>query len=143
AVEEARSFGEYSFLVVAGGADANFVQRSPLAALPVVAALPGTLGYFQVDSAGELTTPLLPPPDVDAAVYGVGPADLAARAALETQIRMVLAENSLVRPVDATQRSAERTRAELDDAIRESIAPLAAPPARGDLPRAVAERGAE
>src|SRR5262245_17539498 len=58
--EEARSFGDYSFLVVAGGAAANFVQRSPLAAFPVTSPVPGVLGYFQVDADGKLSTPLLP-----------------------------------------------------------------------------------
>ena len=53
--EDARSFGDYSFLVVTGDAAANFVQRSPLSAFPVASGVPGVLGYFQVDAAGRLT----------------------------------------------------------------------------------------
>jgi hypothetical protein len=59
ATEDARSFGAYSFLVVEGDAAANFVQRSPLSAFPVVSAVPGVLGYFQVD--GEHRTGLREP----------------------------------------------------------------------------------
>ena len=59
-VEDGRSFGAYSFLVVEGDQAANFVQRSPLSVFPINSALPGVLGWFQVDAAGNLTTPLLP-----------------------------------------------------------------------------------
>jgi signal transduction histidine kinase len=94
--EEARSFGDYSFLVVEGDAAANFVQRSPLSAYPVAGSVPGALGYFQVDAAGALTTPLLPPPKVDAAGYGIGADELAARTVLFASISEVLAQNRLV-----------------------------------------------
>src|SRR5688572_25251712 len=97
AAEDARSFGDYSFLVVEGDAAANFVQRSPLSAFPVVSAVPGVLGYFQVDAAGKLTTPLLPEEGVAAASYGITPADEAARAERVAQLRAVLATNELVR----------------------------------------------
>src|SRR5690349_5295630 len=96
ATEEARSFGDYSFLVVAGDAAANFVQRSPLSALPVAGAVPGTIAYFQVDALGTLTTPLVPGPDVDAASYGIGAEELAARRALFASLRDALAANRLV-----------------------------------------------
>jgi signal transduction histidine kinase len=96
AAEEARSFGEYSFLVVEGDAAANFVQRSPLSAFPVASEVPGAIGYFQVDASGALTTPLLPAENVDAASFGIGPDELAARRELFTSIREVLAENRLV-----------------------------------------------
>jgi signal transduction histidine kinase len=97
ATEEARSFGDYSFLVVAGkDAAANFVQRSPLSAFPVEGAVPGTLGYFQVDALGDLTTPLLPAPDVDAATYGISADEQAARRTLFASLSEVLAANRLV-----------------------------------------------
>jgi signal transduction histidine kinase len=97
AVEDARSFGAYSFLVVEGDAAANFVQRSPLSAFPVDSAVPGVLGWFQVDAAGNLTTPLLPE-GVAAADYGITPAEQAARAERVAQLRELLARNQLVRP---------------------------------------------
>src|SRR3954468_1034868 len=94
AAEEARSFGDYSFLVVAGkDAAANFVQRSPLSAFPVEGAVPGTLGYFQVDALGSLTTPLLPAPNVDAATYGISADEQSARRASFVSLSEVLAAN--------------------------------------------------
>ena len=48
AAEEARSFGDYSFLVVEGDAAANFVQRSPLSAFPVMSAIPGVIGSLSI-----------------------------------------------------------------------------------------------
>jgi len=96
-VEDGRSFGDYSFLVVEGDQAANFVQRSPLSVFPVNSALPGVLGWFQVDAAGNLTTPLLPAPGVDAASYGITPAEQAARAERVAQLRELLARNQLVR----------------------------------------------
>jgi len=99
ATEEARSFGDYSFLVVTGDESANFVQRSPLSTFPVTSALPGVIGYFQVDADGQLSTPLLPETGIDADRYGIGAEERAARAALVAQLRDVLAENRLVRSV--------------------------------------------
>ena len=96
-VEDARPFGAYSFLVVEGDVDANFVQRSPLSMFPVDSALPGVLGWFQVDAAGNLTTPLLPAAGVRAAAYGILPAEEAERAARVAQVRELLARNELVR----------------------------------------------
>ena len=55
-----RSFTDYAFLVVVGDPSANLVQRSVLAAYPVSNALPGTIGYFQVDADGTFSTPILP-----------------------------------------------------------------------------------
>ena len=98
AAEDERSFGDYSFLVVEGNAAANFVQRSPLSAFPVDSALPGVLGWFQIDAAGNLTTPLLPAGGVAAADYGITPAEAAARAQRVAQLHEVLASNELVRP---------------------------------------------
>jgi len=96
-VEDGRSFGAYSFLVVEGDAAANFVQRSPLSIFPVNSALPGVLGWFQVDAAGNLTTPLLPAPGVAAADYGITPAEQAQRVERVAQLRELLAQNQLVR----------------------------------------------
>ena len=56
----ARSFADYSFIKVSGDPAAGFIQRSMLSAYPVVAELPGIIGYFQVDADGLLSTPLLP-----------------------------------------------------------------------------------
>ncbi len=122
-VEDARSFGEYSFLVVEGNAAANFVQRSPLSVFPVNSALPGVLGWFQIDAAGNLTTPLLPPPRVAAADYGITAAEEAARAARVAELRDLLARNQLVRVArDDAPGEPERAQAGA------SAAPAAPPP---------------
>jgi signal transduction histidine kinase len=97
ATEDARSFADYGFLVAEGDAAGDAVRRSPLAAFPVAASVPGIVGYFQVDDAGRLTTPLLPGDGADAARYGVAQAELAARAALAARIRTILIDNRLVR----------------------------------------------
>jgi signal transduction histidine kinase len=127
AAEDARSFGDYSFLVVEGDAAANFVQRSPLSAFPVASAVPGVLGYFQVDSDGRLTTPLLPPAGVAASSYGIAPAEEAARAARIAELRELLARNQLVRAArdDAGPPPVERERPQLQDGIASSSAPSA------------------
>ena len=50
AAEEARGYADYAFLVVGGDpAASNFLQLSPLARFPVESALPGAVGYFQID----------------------------------------------------------------------------------------------
>jgi signal transduction histidine kinase len=133
--EEARTFGDYSFLVVTGDAAANFVQRSPLSAFPVVSAVPGVIGYFQVDAAGRLTTPLLPDDDVAPASYGIGADEQAARVARIAELRGILARNRLVRAV----RDDAAGGAQLGGAAREAerptvrqlqSSPAASPPAQ-------------
>ena len=94
---EAHSFADYSFLVLAGDPSANFVQRSPLAAFPVAAVLPGTMGYFQVDASGDFATPLLPPAGSEPAALGIDAVEYAGRAALAAHLHAVLADNRLVR----------------------------------------------
>ncbi len=135
AVEDARSFGDYSFLVVAGDAAANFVQRSPLSAFPVTSGVPGALGYFQVDAAGKLTTPLLPGAEVAPASYGIGAEEQAARAARVAELRAVLAQNHLVRAArdEAAASPASADKPLLDNLIGgappRAVAPAAQPPA--------------
>lgn len=89
AAEEARGFAEYGFLVVQEPGT-GYLARSPLSALPVATGLPGALGYFQVDSAGTLTTPLLPEATGEAGVHGLTDDELAARTALRDRLREIL-----------------------------------------------------
>ncbi len=110
AAEDARSFGDYAFLVVEGDAAANFVQRSPLSAFPVESAVPGVIGYFQVDEAGTLTTPLLPAEGVDPGGYGIAPDQQQERRALAAQIGELLAANRLVpRPAPSAAAPSDET----------------------------------
>jgi two-component system phosphate regulon sensor histidine kinase PhoR len=131
AAEDARSFGAYSFLVVEGDAAANFVQRSPLSAFPIDSAIPGVLGYFQVDAAGNLTTPLLPEEGVAASDYGITPVEQAARAERVALLRDLLARNQLVRgsrEEDVAAVEAPQLSLRLDDS-RAVRPPAASPPA--------------
>ncbi len=96
--EEARSFSDYAFLNVAGDPAANFLQRSPLSAFPVESAVPGLIGYFQVDAGGAFSTPLLPA-GVAPDAYGISGEALGARLALEERLQRILSENRLVSAV--------------------------------------------
>ncbi|MBI1422933.1 MAG: GHKL domain-containing protein [Gammaproteobacteria bacterium] len=100
ASESARSFTDYAFLNVAGDPKANFLQRSPLSAYPVHSALPGIIGYFQIDAQGNFTTPLLPQETTTALAYGVNRTELQQREALQTRLHHILSENHLVQTPD-------------------------------------------
>jgi len=93
---DARSFADYTFLNVSGDTRFNFVQRSPLSAYPVTEDLPGVMGYFQVDTDGEFSTPLLPPEGTDAEQFGIGIVEYNNRLQLAREIQAVLADNRLL-----------------------------------------------
>jgi signal transduction histidine kinase len=95
--EQQRSFSDYSFLTLVGDPAANFLQRSPLSAFPIRSPITGVIGYFQVDSAGNLVTPLLPEQLSQISRYGVTETDLNARVTLQAQLHDILSQNSLVR----------------------------------------------
>ncbi len=97
ATADAHSFADYAFLVVTGNPSANFVQRSPLSNYPVTEDLPGVLGYFQVDTDGAFTTPLLPEAGTDPQQLGIDQEEYNNRLTLVQLIQAVLAENRLVR----------------------------------------------
>lgn len=93
---DARSFADYSFLNVTGEAKFNFVQRSPLSTYPVSDDVSGVMGYFQVDTDGAFSTPLLPPSGTDPEQLGIGPEEFNDRLRLAQEIQKVLADNRLV-----------------------------------------------
>ncbi|MGY6217168.1 ATP-binding protein [Methylolobus aquaticus] len=88
--EEARPKSDYGFLALGGDPSANFVVRSPLSGYPVRSAIPGVIGYFQIDDRGMLTTPLLPPTQANPVHFGIRAAELRARRELQTRIRDIL-----------------------------------------------------
>jgi len=94
--EELRLFTDYAFLNVVGEQEARFIQRSPLSLYPVESPIPGVLGYFQVDSAGQLTTPVMPEITAEANYYGISATELTQRTALHRQIEDVLSQNDLL-----------------------------------------------
>lgn len=93
---EARGFADFAFLNLAADSG-SLLQRSPLAEFPVRSALPGVLGYFQVDADGVFSTPLLPDPAVDASSLGIPATEMTARTEAAASIRRILTDNRLLR----------------------------------------------
>jgi signal transduction histidine kinase len=92
---ESRDFTDFAFLNSAPGS--KIQQRSPLSAWPVVADLPGLIGYFQVDANGQFSTPLLPIPGVSPADVGLDAAEFTQRQSVAAEIQSILTRNELVR----------------------------------------------
>ena len=93
---EARSFADYTFLVVSGDPSANLVQRSPLSEFPVTQDLPGVIGYFQVGTEGDFSTPFLPESTADPVTFGIGEDEYELRLQLAHRIQEILSDNRLV-----------------------------------------------
>ena len=96
--EENRPISDYEFLNVSGSEGSAFLQPSPLSQFPPEVELPGLLGYFQVDSAGQLRTPIVP--DANASSYGISSSELQLRQQQEGRIRGILDQNRLVKKSD-------------------------------------------
>ncbi len=87
AAESDRPPTDYDFLVVSGE---RYVRRSPLSSLPPETALPGLVGYFQVDAAGTFSTPLLPKGIGDPAAFDLTDAEYETRRGLQQQLQGLL-----------------------------------------------------
>ena len=92
--EQNRPISDYEFLNVTGSEEAAFLQRSPLSEFPLGIEIPGLLGFFQVDAAGQLRTPTVP--EANATGYGISPVELQQRQQEEGRIRYILGQNRLV-----------------------------------------------
>lgn len=125
--EEARGFATYAFLMVSGDPKANFLQRSPLSNLPAQAAFPGLVGYFQIDSDGRLSSPVLPEPPSSAVRYGISTAEIRERSGLQHRIFQILHDNHLasgrtrLQPPAAADTEAE---VQADTAVSAATRPL-------------------
>ncbi len=113
-IESARAFTDYSFLNLAGDPSANFLQRSPLSYFPVKSAIPGSIGYFQIDNEGRFSTPLLPDGDESSKVYGLTDPELAARQQARDRIYQLLSENRLVADIAIKERESRSLTESLD-----------------------------
>ena len=118
--ESARRFTDYTFLNIAGDPKANFLQRSPLSAYPVQSALPGIIGYFQIDAQGNFSSPLLPQKPDTALAYGISNKELEQRRHLQTRLHHILSENHLVQ---APRRYAATPASPAARALEESTRP--------------------
>jgi len=99
--EENRPISDYEFLNVTGTEGAAFLQRSPLSEFPLETEVPGLLGYFQVDAAGQLRTPIVP--EANASNYGISSSELQQREQQAGRIRGILDQNRLVGKSDLHQ----------------------------------------
>lgn len=114
--EESHSFSDYQFVVVDSESKANFLQRSPLSEFPVISAFPGSIGYFQVDTQGTFSTPLLPRQQTVSPPHGIPHDEFNQRLALQKRIREVLSQNRLV-----DNGEADRLQKEMDGTRRTNI----------------------
>ncbi len=94
--EEIRSDTDYSFLIVEGDPNAKFLQRSILSRYPVESKFPGIIGYFQIDSNGVFSSPLMPKNSISGNIYGLTSEDKLLRKQLAFNIHNILSQNQLV-----------------------------------------------
>jgi len=116
---EARTFADYTFLVLIGDTSANFLQRSVLSTYPVSSDWPGLLGYFQIDTQGKFSTPLLPTNAGTPEAVGVGENEFIDRQNLVNRIRTVLGNNQLVRYPASEENFPSELRSRLEDSTTE------------------------
>jgi signal transduction histidine kinase len=94
AIEDSRPATDFDYAVAPRDSATNVVQLSPLSSLAAAGTFPGTIGYFQVDAVGQLSTPLLPQADREA----LPDAERAAKTSVENLLADVLEANRLVEP---------------------------------------------
>src|SRR5262245_27383017 len=95
--EELRPFDEYSFLKVTANPlfKNSAIIASPLSELPPQSAVPGVIGYFQINPDGSVNSPVLPDLDeaelsANAERFGFGSSELARRLTLRSRIEELL-----------------------------------------------------
>ncbi|MCP4332106.1 MAG: HAMP domain-containing histidine kinase [Gammaproteobacteria bacterium] len=130
--EENRPISDYEFLNVSGAEGSAFLQRSPLSEFPAQVEVPGLLGYFQVDAAGQLRTPIVPGDNT--ADYGISSSELQQREQQEGRIRGILDQNRLVGKSDVAAAPAV-----LGEVITEEELAQEPAPERSDSPGLTSE----
>lgn len=97
--EQQRPAAEYNYLLDQNQLGAtNYLQRSPLSQWPSSEAPPGLMGYFQVNSDGQLSSPLLPDSEKEGLSSGLSAKEIRQRQDIKQSIESVLSENQLVAP---------------------------------------------
>jgi signal transduction histidine kinase len=129
--EELRPFDEYSFLKVTANPlfKNSAIIASPLSELPPQSAVPGVIGYFQINPDGSFNSPVLPDLDeaelsANAERFGFGSSELARRLALRSRIEALLRTG-----VPATERHKRQQHAAQPST---APAPMASRPASRD-----------
>jgi len=129
--EELRPFDEYSFLKVTANPlfKNSAIIASPLSELPPQSAVPGVIGYFQINPDGTFNSPVLPDLDeaelsANAERFGFGSSELARRLALRSRLEELLRAGA-----PATER---RTRQQHAVQPTAAPAPVASAPASRD-----------
>jgi signal transduction histidine kinase len=118
--ENARPFTDYSFLNVIADPKTNVLQRSPLSTYPLKSPIPGAIGYFQIDSEGRFSTPLLPDSEVQGVTSGLTEEEYEKRQQLNMKIYRTLNDNKLVGKLknvtkkDMYRESKERQKRQID-----------------------------
>lgn len=125
--ENARPVTDFDYAVPTTGGAVTVVQLSPLSSLAAAGTFPGAIGYFQVDTSGQLSTPLLPESDLDT----VPAAERAAKITVEARLADVLEANRLVqiRADDGPRAEVRAAGGPARDDRQESAEPPAARPA--------------
>ena len=124
--EGRRSFTDYAFLNVTG----DLLQRSPLSAYPVASPVPGLVGYFQVDTDGAFSTPLVPADGSAATRYGIPETEWRQRLNLARSLQRILDRNRLVRADRKYEEQNEGATESLEERAVGEMEAATAPPAR-------------
>jgi signal transduction histidine kinase len=124
--EDRRSFTDYAFLNVTG----DLLQRSPLSAYPVASPVPGLVGYFQVDTGGAFSTPLVPADGGAETRYGVPEIEWRQRLNLARSLQRILVSNRLVRTESKDEEQKEGAVEPLKESAVGEMEAAPAPPAR-------------
>ncbi|MCJ8319165.1 MAG: HAMP domain-containing histidine kinase [Colwellia sp.] len=119
--EEARSDSDYSFLILEGDPKALFLQRSILSRYPVESDFPGIVGYFQVDSNGVFSSPLLPEDLNQSGFYGLSDEDKLLRKQLSFNLHNILYQNQLIAKPSISSPYASSTDSSLEDEKKKNI----------------------
>ena len=124
--EGRRSFTDYAFLNVTG----DLLQRSPLSAYPVASPVPGLVGYFQVDTDGAFSTPLVPADGSAATRYGIPETEWRQRQNLARSLQRILGSNQLVRAESKDEEHKQGATEPLKKRAVGEMEAATAPPAR-------------
>ncbi|MDH3694257.1 MAG: HAMP domain-containing histidine kinase [Gammaproteobacteria bacterium] len=136
--EERQSFSDYSFLLVSGDESTNFFQRSPLAAYPVASDIPGLIGYFQVDTQGVFSTPLLPSDTGNISRYGITVSEFDQRTSIANSLQSILSQNQLADVGGRLEADVEVLAESIESASNDDLAAMSdAPEELSDVGRAL------